>query len=286
MNPTNHLDLEAILWLEGWLNRFPGAMLIIAHDRAFLDSTATSVMLWQAMAASCKGNYSAFEHQRRRVGTPAGHGSKTPSSGAAHSAVCGPLSRQGQQSQASTGRIKALERMQTQAALHVDSDYRVNFSNPKKVSNPLFSFRDLVLGYEDNKVLHRVSQTILPGARIGVLGANGLANRHCSRLWLATFGPSPVRWKKVNTRISATSHNISWNLWIPAIAPTKPLSKFIPMTPQQCRDYLGGWGFSLQMIERPISSLSGGEKADWCCHYWLPNSRRFWCWMNRLTTSI
>ena len=67
--------------------------------------------------------------------------------------------------------IKALERMQTQAALHVDSDYRVQFSNPDKVSNPLFSFRDLKLGYDDTEVLQKVSQTILPGARIGVLGS-------------------------------------------------------------------------------------------------------------------
>ena len=78
--------------------------------------------------------------------------------------------------------------MQTQAALHVDSDYRVNFKNPDKVSNPLFSFRDLVLGYDDNRVLERISQTILPGARIGVLGANGAGK---STLLKALVGDLP-----------------------------------------------------------------------------------------------
>jgi ATP-binding cassette subfamily F protein 3 len=173
--PTNHLDLEAILWLEGWLNRFPGALLIIAHDRAFLDNTATTVLhLAGGSGKLYKGNYSAFERQR------SAELERQQAMATKHEAQVQHIQQfvdrfraKASKAKQVQSRIKALERMQTQAALHVDSDYRVVFSNPDKVSNPLFSFRDLKLGYDDSDVLEQVSQTILPGARIGVLGANG-----------------------------------------------------------------------------------------------------------------
>lgn len=262
--PTNHLDLEAILWLEGWLNRFPGAMLIIAHDRAFLDSTATSVMHLAGNGGKLyKGNYSAFERQR------AGELERQQAMAAKHQAQVQHIQQfvdrfraKASKAKQVQSRIKALERMQTQAALHVDSDYRVNFSNPEKVSNPLFSFRDLVLGYGDNKVLRQVSQTILPGARIGVLGANGAGKSTLLKALVGDLRPldgtmekgqhAEIGYFAQHQLESLDTRNSAYETFI-EIHPA--------MTPQQCRDYLGGWGFSLQMIERPISSLSGGEKA-------------------------
>ena len=262
--PTNHLDLEAILWLEGWLNRFPGAMLIIAHDRAFLDSTATSVMHLAGNGGKLyKGNYSAFERQR------AAELERQQAMTAKHQAQVQHIQQfvdrfraKASKAKQVQSRIKALERMQTQAALHVDSDYRVNFSNPEKVSNPLFSFRDLVLGYEDNKVLRKVSQTILPGARIGVLGANGAGKSTLLKALVGDLRPldgtmekgqhAEIGYFAQHQLESLDTRNSAYETFI-EIHPA--------MTPQQCRDYLGGWGFSLQMIERPISSLSGGEKA-------------------------
>ena len=262
--PTNHLDLEAILWLEGWLNRFPGAMLIIAHDRAFLDSTATSVMHLAGNGGKLyKGNYSAFERQR------AAELERQQAMAAKHQAQVQHIQQfvdrfraKASKAKQVQSRIKALERMQTQAALHVDSDYRVNFSNPEKVSNPLFSFRDLVLGYEDNKVLRQVSQTILPGARIGVLGANGAGKSTLLKALVGDLQPldgtmekgqhAEIGYFAQHQLESLDTRNSAYETFI-EIHPG--------MTPQQCRDYLGGWGFSLQMIERPISSLSGGEKA-------------------------
>jgi len=262
--PTNHLDLEAILWLEGWLNRFPGAMLIIAHDRAFLDSTATSVMHLAGNGGKLyKGNYSAFERQR------AAELERQQAMAAKHQAQVQHIQQfvdrfraKASKAKQVQSRIKALERMQTQAALHVDSDYRVNFSNPEKVSNPLFSFRDLVLGYGDNKVLRQVSQTILPGARIGVLGANGAGKSTLLKALVGDLQPldgtmekgqhAEIGYFAQHQLESLDTRNSAYETFI-EIHPG--------MTPQQCRDYLGGWGFSLQMIERPISSLSGGEKA-------------------------
>ena len=262
--PTNHLDLEAILWLEGWLNRFPGAMLIIAHDRAFLDSTATSVMHLAGNGGKLyKGNYSAFERQR------AAELERQQAMAAKHQAQVQHIQQfvdrfraKASKAKQVQSRIKALERMQTQAALHVDSDYRVNFSNPEKVSNPLFSFRDLVLGYEDNKVLRRVSQTILPGARIGVLGANGAGKSTLLKALVGDLQPLDGTMEKgQHAKIGYFAQHQLESLDTRNSAYETFIEIHPGMTPQQCRDYLGGWGFSLQMIERPISSLSGGEKA-------------------------
>ncbi len=262
--PTNHLDLEAILWLEGWLNRFPGAMLIIAHDRAFLDSTATSVMHLAGNGGKLyKGNYSAFERQR------AGELERQQAMAAKHQAQVQHIQQfvdrfraKASKAKQVQSRIKALERMQTQAALHVDSDYRVNFSNPEKVSNPLFSFRDLVLGYEDNTVLRQVSQTILPGARIGVLGANGAGKSTLLKALVGDLRPLDGTMEKgQHAEIGYFAQHQLESLDIRNSAYETFIEIHPAMTPQQCRDYLGGWGFSLQMIERPISSLSGGEKA-------------------------
>ena len=262
--PTNHLDLEAILWLEGWLNRFPGAMLIIAHDRAFLDSTATSVMHLAGNGGKLyKGNYSAFERQR------AAELERQQAMAAKHQAQVQHIQQfvdrfraKASKAKQVQSRIKALERMQTQAALHVDSDYRVNFSNPEKVSNPLFSFRDLVLGYEDNQVLRQVSQTILPGARIGVLGANGAGKSTLLKALVGDLQPLDGTMEKgQHAEIGYFAQHQLESLDTRNSAYETFIEIHSRMKPQQCRDYLGGWGFSLQMIERPISSLSGGEKA-------------------------
>ena len=262
--PTNHLDLEAILWLETWLKRFQGALLIIAHDRAFLDATVTQVLyLAGAEGKFYKGNYSSFERQR------SDELEREQAMAVKHQAQVSHIQQFVDRFRATASkakqvqsRIKALERMQTQAALHVDSDYRVNFSNPDKVSNPLLSFRKMDLGYGDSVILKQVGQTLLPGARIGVLGANGAGK---STLLKAIVGDL----KPLNGQLEKGTHsNIGYfaqhqleSLDMSATAYESMMDVRPDFREQQCRDYLGGWGFNLPMIQRPIKSLSGGEKA-------------------------
>ena len=262
--PTNHLDLEAILWLEGWLNRFPGALLIIAHDRAFLDNTTTSVLhLSGGSGKLYRGNYSAFERQR------SAELERQQAMAAKHEAQAQHIQQfvdrfraKASKAKQVQSRIKALERMQTQAALHVDSDYRVQFSNPDKVSNPLFSFRDLKLGYDDTEVLQKVSQTVLPGARIGVLGANGAGKSTLLKALVGDLKPQAGTLERgQHAAIGYFAQHQLESLNTNDSAYNTAMALHPEQTPQQCRDYLGGWGFSLQMIERPINSLSGGEKA-------------------------
>ncbi|MEC8076219.1 MAG: ATP-binding cassette domain-containing protein, partial [Pseudomonadota bacterium] len=146
--------------------------------------------------------------------------------------------------------------------LHVDSDYRVGFSDPEKVSNPLFSFRNLSLGYGDSTILHNIGQTILPGARIGVLGVNGAGKSTLLKAIVGELRPQAGDFHRgthapigyfAQHQLEALDSSAT------AFAAMSALRK--DFSEQQCRDFLGGWGFDANMISRPIRSLSGGEKA-------------------------
>ena len=173
--PTNHLDLEAILWLEKWLKGYQGTLVFIAHDRAFLDSTATHVLhLAGGSGRSYQGNYSTFERRRmEQLEQEQSLQAKRDAQARHIQQFVDRFRAKASKAKQVQSRIKALERMQTQASLQIDSDYRVSFSEPDKVSNPLITFRGLDVGYGETTILNQISQTILPGARIGVLGVNG-----------------------------------------------------------------------------------------------------------------
>ncbi len=262
--PTNHLDLEAILWLENWLRQFPGALLIIAHDRTFLDHTADHVLhLSGEQAHFYKGNYTAFERLRtEELERQQAMATKQQAQVAHIQQFVDRFRAKASKAKQVQSRIKALEKMRTQAMLHVDSEYRVSFADPDKVSNPLFSFRNLDLGYGDTTILRNVGQTILPGARIGVLGANGAGKSTLLKAIVGDLQPqqgelqrgthSPIGYFAQHQLEALDSNNT-------AFAAMSELRK--DFSEQQCRDYLGGWGFNSLMIARPIRSLSGGEKA-------------------------
>ena len=173
--PTNHLDLETIMWLERWLARFPGTVMMIAHDRAFLDACATHTLYLSAGSGKLyNGNFSACERQRaEHVLQQQAIQAKREAQAAHIQKFVDRFRAKASKAKQVQSRIKALERLQTSATLAFESPYRIAFQNPEKVSNPLFSMRDLQLGYGDHVVLEHVGQTVLPGARVGVLGANG-----------------------------------------------------------------------------------------------------------------
>lgn len=262
--PTNHLDLEAILWLENWLRHFPGALLIIAHDRTFLDHTADHVLhLSGEQAHFYKGNYTAFERLRtEELERQQAMAAKQQAQVAHIQQFVDRFRAKASKAKQVQSRIKALEKMRTQAMLHVDSEYRVSFADPDKVSNPLFSFRNLDLGYGETNVLRNVGQTILPGARIGVLGANGAGKSTLLKAIVGDLQPqqgelqrgihSPIGYFAQHQLEALDSNNTAF------AAMSELRGDF---SEQQCRDYLGGWGFNSSMITRPIRSLSGGEKA-------------------------
>ena len=262
--PTNHLDLEAILWLENWLLQFRGALLIIAHDRAFLDQTVDHVLhLSGEQAHFYKGNYTAFERMRsEELERQHAMAAKQQAQVAHIQQFVDRFRAKASKAKQVQSRIKALEKMRSQALLHVDSDYRVGFSDPEKVSNPLFTFRNLRLGYGDTTILQDIGQTILPGARIGVLGANGAGKSTLLKAIVGELTPqdgdfqqgthAPIGYFAQHQLEALDSDNTAY-------AAMSALRE--DFSEQQCRDFLGGWGFDANMISRPIRSLSGGEKA-------------------------
>jgi ATP-binding cassette, subfamily F, member 3 len=262
--PTNHLDLEAIMWLENWLMRFEGTILLIAHDRAFLDACASHTLyLTNRSGLLFTGNYSSCENQRaERMAQDLAVQAKIEAQAAHIQKFVDRFRAKASKAKQVQSRIKALERLQTSAIVQLDSPYTVGFKNPDKVSNPLFSLRDVCLGYGETRVLENLGQSILPGARIGVLGPNGAGK---STLLKALVGDlQPIAGELTRGQNCDIGYFAQHQLEtldenakaLPMLQDVRP-----DWREQQCRDYLGRWGFDASMVSRPIHTLSGGEKA-------------------------
>jgi ATP-binding cassette subfamily F protein 3 len=262
--PTNHLDLEATLWLETWLQRFPGTLLVIAHDRAFLDNVAqVTVHLHQGGATTYRGNYSAFERQRAEALTlqQARHAKQQREIAHIQQFVTRFRAKASKARQAQS-RMKALERMEAVAPVHVDSPYRIVLPQPEAMSTPLLSLNHASIGYGEKAVLHDVHETILPGARIGVLGNNGAGKSTLLKCLVGSLQPL------AGERVSGAHAQIGYfaqhqlELLDPGRTALAALRSIREADGEQrCRDYLGGWGFPKEKLERPVATLSGGEKA-------------------------
>ncbi|MCZ6853173.1 MAG: ABC-F family ATP-binding cassette domain-containing protein, partial [Gammaproteobacteria bacterium] len=173
--PTNHLDLDTTLWLESWLQRFNGTMLIIAHDRDFLDAvTDHTLHIDHGRIDAYRGNYSSFERQRADALAHQQTAYAKQQIQIKH--MEGFINRfraKASKARQAQSRLRALERMTVVAPVHAESPYRFSFANPDKISHPLISLHNVAIGYGDQPVLSGINDVILPGARIGVLGANG-----------------------------------------------------------------------------------------------------------------
>ena len=262
--PTNHLDLEAILWLEKWLKEFVGTLVFIAHDRAFLDSVATHVLhLGGGTGRSYTGNYSTFERRRIEQLEQEQALQKKRDNQVKHiQQFIDRFRAKDSKAKQVQSRIKALERMQEHSSIHVDSQYQVNFEQPDKVSNPLMTFRGLDVGYGKSVILNQISQTILPGSRIGILGVNGAGKSTLLKALVGDLQPINGKIERgAHSKISYFAQHQLESLDIEESALTSIQKHYPQLTGQEARDYLGGWGFDGGMVVRPINSLSGGEKA-------------------------
>ena len=262
--PTNHLDMETIMWLEGWIRRFEGTVLIIAHDRAFLDAcTDHTLYLSVKRGTLYDGNYSSCERQRAERLAQEQSAQARQAAQAAHiQKFVDRFRAKASKAKQVQSRIKALERLQSTTTILAESPYSVAFQQPLKASNPLFSLRQLSLGYGDSTVLENISQSILPGDRVGVLGANGAGK---STLLKALVGDLPAMHGELNRGTHSAVGYFAQHQLETLNADRNALQTALKAKPerteQQHRDYLGGWGFSADLATRPIRTLSGGEKA-------------------------
>jgi ATP-binding cassette subfamily F protein 3 len=262
--PTNHLDLDAVIWLEEWLINYPGTLLLISHDRDFLDAVSDHIAhIEQGRLNLYSGNYSAFERIRAEhlANQQAGYEKQQREIAHIRSYVERFRAKATKARQAQS-RLKTLERMERIAPAHVDSPFRFRFKAPEKTPNPLLRMEESAAGYGDHSVIQGVSLSLSPGDRIGLLGHNGAGKSTLIKLLAGQINPMNGK------RETAQDLNIGYfaqhqlEQLHPEHTPLEHLRQLDRSAPEQAlRDHLGGFGFSGERAESPVKPFSGGEKA-------------------------
>ncbi len=262
--PTNHLDLPAILWLERWLKRYPGILLVISHDRDFLDQICTRIAHIEHQAiALFTGNYSQFETlraeqlaQQQSLYTRQQKQIKHMQSYVDRFRYKASKARQAQ------SRIKMLEKMQQIAPAHVDSPFQFHFLEPNKQPQHLLGLMDASAGYGDQIIVDNIRLNLAAGDRLGLLGVNGAGKSTLVKA-LCT-GSTLLAGERVvskDTRIGYFAQH-QLELLQPDRSPIDHLRDVAGDDREQDhRSYLGRFGFSGDRIFEPVAPFSGGEKA-------------------------
>jgi ATP-binding cassette subfamily F protein 3 len=262
--PTNHLDLDAILWLEEWLKSYPGTLLLISHDRDFLDAVVDHVAhLEQQKLTLYRGGYSAFERTRaERLAQQQQAYEKQQAQRAHMEKYIARFKAQATKARQAQSRIKALERLEELAPAHVDSPFDFVFREADKVSSPLLNLSEARLGYGDKTVLDKVKLSLAPGARIGLLGPNGAGKSTLIKTLagdLSVLDGSLARGENLAIGYFA-QHQL--DALDPKASPLLHVQRLAPSEREQTlRDFLGGFDFRGPRCDEPVVNFSGGEKA-------------------------
>jgi ATP-binding cassette subfamily F protein 3 len=262
--PTNHLDLDAILWLEDWLKSYQGTLLLISHDRDFLDAVVDHVAhVEQKKITLYRGGYSAFERARaERLAQQQQAYDKQQAQRAHMEKFITRFKAQATKAKQAQSRIKALERMEELSAAHVDSPFDFTFRESNKISSPLLDLSDARLGYGDKAVLQKVKLQLTPGARIGLLGPNGAGKSTLIKNLAGELEPLSGRMVRgENTVVGYFAQHQLDSLDAKA-SPLLHLQRIAPTEREQAlRDFLGGFDFRGARLDEPVLNFSGGEKA-------------------------
>ncbi|MFM8340875.1 MAG: ATP-binding cassette domain-containing protein, partial [Methylomonas sp.] len=262
--PTNHLDLDAVIWLQEWLIKYPGTLMLISHDRDFLDTITDHIVhIEQGKAEIYTGNYSDFERMRAEKLAQQQTAYEKQQREMAHiQSFIDRFKAQATKAKQAQSRIKSLERMELIAQAHVDSPFSFSFPPPKKMPNPLLKLDEADIGYGDKIIINKASLSISPGDRIGLLGPNGAGK---SSLIKVLSGQMPALNGKLQTAQDLhigyfAQHQLEqlrldespfWHV--------QQLDK--QATEKDLRNFLGGFDFRGDKVNDPIGPFSGGEKA-------------------------
>ncbi len=262
--PTNHLDFGTILWLQTWLERYQGTLVMISHDRDFLDAVVKSILhIEQHSLTVYKGNYSAFEQQRaaKLALQSAAHGKQQKEIEQMQSFVTRFKAKATKAKQAQS-RVKALERMQIIAPAHVDSAFKFTFLDADKTPDSLLKIVDASVGYGDEAVLKDIELGLVAGDRIGLIGVNGAGKSTLIKLIEDSLSPmsgSITRSKHLRVGYFAQHQLDQFD------ADRTPFDYLSEQQPtyreQQVYDHLGGFGFKKSRVDEVVKHFSGGEKA-------------------------
>jgi ATP-binding cassette subfamily F protein 3 len=262
--PTNHLDLDAVVWLEQWLSGFKGTLVVVSHDRDFLDGCVTHIANIQSSKLTLyTGNYSAFEDARaaQLAAQQATYEKQTRVIAHMESFVARFRAKATKAKQAQS-RLKALARMERIAAAHVDTPFEFSFPQPVRSPNTLIYLNKISVSYGERAVLRDIEMTLAPGARIGLLGPNGAGKSTLIKLLAGEL--QPTSGQRSEGRGLAIGYFAQHQLeqLRPDESPLQHLLRLEPQTREQdLRDYLGGFDFRGTMADRPVAPFSGGEKS-------------------------
>ncbi|HJY76839.1 MAG TPA: ATP-binding cassette domain-containing protein [Burkholderiales bacterium] len=262
--PTNHLDLDAIIWLEEWLKRYPGTLIVVSHDRDFLDAVVGAVVhIDQRKLRRYTGNYSAFEAQRaQNLVLAQGQYEKQQRERAHLQSFIDRFRAKATKARQAQSRMKMLEKMEDLAPLHVAAPFSFEFREPLRAPNPLLVLEDVTAGYGEKAVLEAISLSLQSEQRIGLLGINGAGKSTFIKTVAGVLAPLAGQ-MTVNRGLAIgyfAQHQVEM-----LRDDQSPLWHLVRLAPevreQELRDYLGGFNFPGDMATSAIEQFSGGEKA-------------------------
>ena len=262
--PTNHLDLDAVIWLQDWLCKYPGTLLLISHDRDFLDSIANHIVhIEQNKAVIYTGNYSAFEKMRaEKLAQQQSAYIKQQKEIEHIQSFITRFKAKATKAKQAQSRVKALERMELISQAHVDSPFNFSFPTAEKMPNPLLQIEEADIGYGDKVIIKQADLSISPGDRIGLLGSNGAGKSSLIKVLASEMQPLTGKVKKADTLKLGyfAQHQLEqlhldecplWHL--------QQLDK--RATEKELRNFLGGFDFKGDKVKENVRPFSGGEKA-------------------------
>ena len=275
--PTNHLDLDALVWLEAWLKRYAGTMIVISHDREFLDAiTNVTLQIQQGELNRYGGNYSKFEELRaQQLELQQASFSKQQEKMAHLQKFIDRFKAKASKAKQAQSRVKQLERMEKIGPVLAEADFTFEFKEPANLPNPMLAISDASFGYVDDEgtpttILTGVNRSVLAGQRIGILGANGQGKSTLVKTIARTMKPlggSVTEGKGLNIGYFAQQE-------LDVLRPNEnPLEHMIrlakelgpdikqPSREQDLRSYLGTFNFTGDMVKQAVGTMSGGEKA-------------------------
>ena len=274
--PTNHLDLDALVWLEAWLQRYAGTMIVISHDREFLDAvTNVTLHIDHAKLTRYGSNYSGFEILRaQQMELQQASFAKQQDKIAHLQKFINRFKAQASKAKQAQSRVKALERMEKVAPLLADAEFTFGFKEPHNLPNPMLAISEASFGYVVDElpksILQGVSKSVLAGQRIGILGANGQGKSTLVKTIARTMP------QLTGTLTEGKGLNIGYfaQQELDVLHPQdNPLEHMIrlakelgtnsgePSREQDLRNYLGTFNFSGDMVKQAVGTMSGGEKA-------------------------
>ncbi|OEF30093.1 ABC transporter ATP-binding protein [Vibrio rumoiensis] len=262
--PTNHLDLDAVLWLEKWLQNYPGTLILISHDRDFLDPIVGRIIhVENQLLNEYTGNYSSFEVQRaQKLMQQQAMYSKQQKQMSHMQSYIDRFRYKASKARQAQSRIKALEKMEKVLPAQFDNPFSFEFREPSALPNPIMMMDEVSAGYGDNLILKQIRLNLVPGSRIGLLGRNGAGKSTLIKLLSGELNPqSGDLTYSQGVKIGYFAQHQLETLH-PEETPLQHMMQIAPNhTEQQLRDYLGSFGFVGEKALDKVAPFSGGEKA-------------------------